>query len=68
MSTFVFEVVNMYVWEVLNVNRKPTARAEQGKVGKRGERTEFEKNVSKLRSKERKLNPQSPVSPIKHRA
>jgi hypothetical protein len=58
----------MQVWEVVNSKRKPSTPPVQGKVGKRGEPTEFEKNVSKLRSKERKLNPQSPVAPIKHRA
>ena len=58
----------MQVWEVVNSKRKPSTPTQQGKVGKGGERTEFEKNVSKLRSKERKLNPRSPISPIKHRA
>ena len=58
----------MQVWEVVNSKRKPSTPAVQGKVRKRDAQTEFEKNVSKLRSKERKLNPQSPIAPIKHRA
>lgn len=31
------------------------------------EKTDWEKNATKLRSKRRDLRPQSPVSPIKHR-
>ena len=34
---------------------------------KGSEKTDWEKNVIKLRSKKRNLRPQSPVSPIKHR-
>ena len=56
----------MYIWEVVSDKRKPSAKAVQGKASRRDGQTEFEKNATKLRSKERKLNPQSPVAPIKH--
>lgn len=29
-------------------------------------RTEFEKNASKLRGRERRLNPQKPIKPVQH--
>ena len=29
-------------------------------------RTEFEKNATKLRGKERRLNPQKPIKPVQH--
>ena len=57
----------MHIWEVINSKRKPSTTSMQGEPRKRDTRTEFEKNASKLRSKERKLNPQSPIAPIKHR-
>ena len=34
---------------------------------RRSDKTDWEKNASKLRSKKRDLKPQSPVPPIKHR-
>jgi hypothetical protein len=52
------------MWEVLGAvgtqqsKRKRTIKAQT---------TDFEKNARALRSKERKLNAQSPVPPIKHR-
>jgi hypothetical protein len=58
----------MHIWEVVNSKPKPPTTAAQRKPSKRDEPTEFEKNATKLRSKERKLNPQSPIAPIKHRA
>jgi hypothetical protein len=58
----------MYIWEVIKNKQKPSATAAQGKTSRRDGQTEFEKNASKLRSKERKLNPKRPVAPIKHRA
>lgn len=58
----------MYIWEVVSNRRKPSTKAMQGKASRRDGQTEFEKNATKLRSKERKLNPQSPVAPIKHSA
>ncbi|MGY6549452.1 MAG: hypothetical protein ACXIU7_10680 [Roseinatronobacter sp.] len=34
---------------------------------KRSQKTDFEKNAAKLRSKKLDLRPQSPVPPVKHR-
>jgi hypothetical protein len=58
----------MHIWEVVHSKPKAPTTAAQHKPSKRDEPTEFEKNATKLRSKERKLNPQSPIAPIKHRA
>lgn len=65
-STCAFEVVNMHIWEVTSCKGKQSKRAVKGKSSKRDVRTEFERNASKLRSKERKLNPQRSIAPIKH--
>lgn len=65
-STYAFGVVNMRICEVVSNKRKPSAKAGQGKASKRDGRTEFERNTSKLRSKERKLNPQRSIAPVKH--
>ena len=56
----------MRVWEVVGSKRKQSGAVKR--VGSRQSdvRTEFEKNTSKLRGKERKLNPQRPVAPVKH--
>lgn len=51
----------MRVIEVVQQGKRPTRLSKS-----RADRTDFEKNATKLRSKERKLNPQSPVAPIKH--
>ena len=61
-----FEVVNMRVWEVVGSKRKQSGTVKSGGSRQSNGRTEFEKNTSKLRGKERKLNPQRPVAPVKH--
>lgn len=63
-STYRFEVVVLHIWEVLG---KVGVIKAQRRRTKTVQQTDFEKNASALRSKERKLSPQSPVSPIKHR-
>jgi hypothetical protein len=63
-STFQSEVVILQIWEVLGavgVQQSKPKRTKSVQV------SDFEKNARELRSKERKLNPQSPVPPIKHR-
>lgn len=52
----------MKVWEVLSPN------VERGNVKRKksAPTTDFEKNAAKLRGKERKLNAQKPISPVKH--
>ena len=57
----------MLVWEVVEGKVKRAAAGKRSKAGKSGARTEFEKNATELRSKERKLKPQRPVAPIQHR-
>lgn len=51
----------MRVIEVVQQRKRP-AKPEKRNYG----RTDFEKNTTKLRSRDRKLDPQRPVSPIKH--
>lgn len=63
-STFQSEVVVLHIWEMLG--KVGVMKAERRRK-KTVQKTDFEKNVSALRSKERNLSPQSPVSPIKHR-
>lgn len=50
-------MVVLKVWEVVcpKVERKKSAPT-----------ADFEKNAAKLRGKERKLNAQKPISPVKH--
>lgn len=53
----------MQVWEILgSVKKRPGAKKQTAP-----QKTDFEKNASKLRSKERELSAQSPVKTIKHR-
>ena len=54
----------MHIWEVLGA---VGVQQSKPKRTKKAQTTDFEKNARELRSKERKLNPQSPVPPIKHR-
>lgn len=51
------------MWEILGTAKKQSSAKKQTLQPK----SDFEKNASKLRSKERELNAKSPVSPIKHR-
>jgi hypothetical protein len=57
-------VVVLHIWEVLGA---VGVQQSKPKRTKKAQTTDFEKNARELRSKERKLNPQSPVPPIKHR-
>jgi hypothetical protein len=57
----------MHIWEILGEKSKPSTAGVHSKASKHDRRTEFEKNASKLRSKERKLKPQLPVKPVKHK-
>jgi hypothetical protein len=50
------------VIEVTHVTKR-VAKAKNGVATK----TDWERNAAELRNKERKLKPQSPVPPIKHR-
>lgn len=52
--------VSMKVYEIVGAAEPKPKKSPQRK-------SDFEKNASKLRSKERELNAKSPVSPIKHR-
>ncbi len=52
---------SMRVTDVVTQPKKP-AKPKQAASTK----TDWEKNAAKLRTKERKLKPQSPVPPIKH--
>ena len=55
-------MVVLRVWEVVSPN------VERGSVKRKKSTptTGFEKNVAKLRGKERKLNARKPISPVKH--
>ena len=55
-------MVVLKVWEVVSPN------VERGSVKRKKSTptTGFEKNVAKLRGKERKLNARKPISPVKH--
>jgi hypothetical protein len=51
---------------IIEVLSKPKNNAKpKRKVS--DQKTDWERNATELRSKERKLKPQSPVPPIKHR-
>lgn len=53
----------MYIWEVLGT---VGVQKNKPKRTKSAPTTDFERNASKLRSKDRKLNLQKPVAPVKH--
>ena len=50
---------------VFEVTQRPQQQAKPLRPS--DQRTDWEKNAAKLRSKERKLNAKSPAPPIKHR-
>jgi hypothetical protein len=52
----------MLVFEVTQQPKQPTKPKRPA-----DKRTDWEKNAARLRSREVKLNPKSPVPPIKHR-
>ena len=54
----------MQIWEVLDGERsgKPTQPRKRKAASKK---TDWEKNLSKLRSSERELDAQKPVKPVK---
>ncbi len=56
----------MRLWEIVGGKRKQSVAVKRGGSRQSDVRTEFEKNATKLRGKERKLNPQRPVAPVKH--
>lgn len=58
----------MQIWEVVEAKVKRAAAGKRSKGDKSDARSEFEKNTAELRSKERKLKPQRPIAPIKHKA
>jgi len=64
-TTCAFEVVILRIWEVIDTKAKKTSAAARHKNTKP---TNFEKNLSKLRGKERSLRPQTPVKPVSHAA
>lgn len=45
---------------IQEIERKPKKR----KAGKASDKTDWERNLTKLRSKKRQLKPQSPVKPV----
>ena len=57
----------MRIWEVVKRKGKRTSAVKRSRADKSNARTEFEKNATELRSKERELKPQRPVVPIKHK-
>lgn len=56
----------------MRVNEVIAGKTAQSVAGQRSARasaevkTAFERNATKLRGKERRLNPQKPVKPVKH--
>lgn len=60
-------MVILQIWEVLRGRDGQGSASKRSMAGKGDARTEFEKNATKLRSKERKLKPRRPVAPIQHR-
>lgn len=54
----------MRVNEIMMKSQQQLRTAQPRKLQ---QKTDWEKNAAKLRSKDRKLKPQSPVPPIKHR-
>ena len=57
----------MLVWEIVSPSVvKPKKTAKPTDVRK-NDKSDFEQNTSKLRSKQRDLKSQSPIPPIKHR-
>jgi len=57
----------LHIWEVVKGKGKRTSTVKRSRAGKVDVRTEFEKNATELRSRERKLKPQLPVKPVKHK-
>jgi hypothetical protein len=56
----------MRVIEVVGRRRIPAAVTLNPISSGSDVRTEFEKNASKLRGKERRLNSQKPIKPVQH--
>ncbi|WP_139834129.1 hypothetical protein [Marivita cryptomonadis] len=55
----------LWIWQgslmrIQEIERKPKKR----KAGKASDKTDWERNLTKLRSKKRQLKPQSPVKPV----
>jgi hypothetical protein len=61
--TYVFGMVDMLIWEI--ENRSGKQRSPKSRKRKVDQKTDWEKNLTKLRSKERALDANSPVKPVK---
>lgn len=61
--TYRFGVVDMLIWEI--ENRPKKHRSPKPRKRKANQKTDWETNLTKLRSKERALDAQSPVKPVK---
>jgi hypothetical protein len=59
-STYSFEVVILHVWEVTSGMKR-----KQAKSKKQSDKTAWERNVTKLRSRQHALDAQQPVKPVK---
>jgi hypothetical protein len=58
-------VVDLLIWEVVD-GQAAKAKRKQTKRKSADQKTDWERNAAKLRSKERALRPQSPVKPVSH--
>ena len=52
----------MHIWEVLGEVEKQQGKSSRAK---RTKKTDFETNVTRAKSKERKLDAQKPVKPVR---
>jgi len=56
-------VVILYIWEILGAAAK---RQSKPKRTKRAQASDFETNVTRLKSSDRKLDAKKPVKPVVH--
>jgi len=59
-STYRFEVVILRVWEVLETGKK-----RKRKPSTADDKTDWEKNLTRMRSRKRRFNAEKPVKPVK---
>jgi len=56
-------VVVLYIWEILGAAAKQQTKPKRTK---RAQASDFDKNTTRLKSKDRKLDAQKPIKPVVH--
>jgi len=53
----------LYIWEILGAAAKQQTKPKRTK---RAQASDFDKNTTRLKSKDRKLDAQKPIKPVVH--